>query len=119
MTKTSEWLAAYVRAWETKEPDDVRALFTDDAEYWYRPNDKEPVRGIDAIIASWQEPEPSVPEHDLRVLIENGELGIITGDVNYPGHEHYTNMWEVWFAPDGRAKKFVEWWMLPRTPAGE
>ncbi|WP_084102458.1 nuclear transport factor 2 family protein [Demequina sp. NBRC 110051] len=114
MTRTSEWLAGYVRAWETKSDEDVRAIFTDDAEYWFRPNDKEPVRGIDAIIATWKEPEPSEPEHDLRVLIENDTLGIITGSVTYPGHEHYTNMWEVWFASDGRAQKFVEWWMLPR-----
>ncbi|WP_143340685.1 nuclear transport factor 2 family protein [Demequina sp. NBRC 110057] len=114
MTQTSEWLEAYVRAWETKAEGDIRAIFTDDAEYWFRPNDAEPVRGIDAMIESWREPEPTEPVHDLAVLIENDELGIIKGTVSYPGHADYTNLWEVWFASDGRARKFVEWWMLPR-----
>jgi hypothetical protein len=114
MTKTSDWLAGYIRAWETKDPADVRAIFTDDAEYWYRPNDAEPVRGIDAIIEAWGEPEPTEPVHDLSVLIENDELGIVTGTVDYPGHQTYTNLWEVWLAPDGRARKFVEWFMTPR-----
>ena len=115
MTKTSDWLAGYIKAWETKDPADVRAIFTDDAEYWYRPNDPAPVTGIDAIIEAWVEPEPTTPVHDLAVLIENDELGVVKGTVDYPGHETYTNMWEIWFAPDGRARRFVEWYMTPRA----
>ncbi|SEJ63246.1 nuclear transport factor 2 family protein [Demequina mangrovi] len=115
MTCTNDWLAGYLKAWETKAEDDVRALFTDDAEYWFRPNDPEPVRGIDAIVEAWQEPEPGVPVPRLAVLIENERLGIIKGSVDYPGHETYTNLWEVWFAPDGRALRFVEWYMTPRA----
>ncbi|GAA2997790.1 nuclear transport factor 2 family protein [Microbacterium aurantiacum] len=114
MTTASDWLNGYIRAWESQSDDDVRALFTDDAEYWLRPDDDDPVIGIDAILEMWREPEPSEPVHDLAVLIEDDRLGIITGTVDYPGHETYSNMWEVWFAPDGRAKKFVEWFMTPR-----
>ncbi|MBN9200529.1 nuclear transport factor 2 family protein [Microbacterium aurantiacum] len=114
MTTASDWLNGYIRAWESQSDDDVRALFTDDAEYWFRPDDDDPVIGIDAILEMWREPEPSEPVHDLAVLIEDDRLGIITGTVDYPGHETYSNMWEVWFAPDGRAKKFVEWFMTPR-----
>jgi hypothetical protein len=73
------------------------------------------VIGVDAIVEMWRDPEPSDPQHDLRVLIENDELAIITGSVVYPGHQSYSNMWEVWFADDGRAKKFVEWFMTPRS----
>ncbi len=118
MTRASDWLDGYIKAWETKADDDVRAIFTDDAEYWFRPNDEEPVRGIDAILESWKEPEPGVPVHDLAVLIENDELGIVKGTVDYPGDERYTNLWEVWFAPDGRAVRFVEWYMTPRAADG-
>jgi hypothetical protein len=32
----------------------------------------------------------------------------------YPGGRRYSNIWEVWFAPDGRAQRFVEWFMTPR-----
>ncbi len=114
MTKTSDWLAGYIKAWESKDPADVRAIFTDDAEYWYRPDDPSPVKGIDAIVEAWGEPEPTQPVHDLAVLIENDELGVVKGTVEYPGHETYTNMWEIWFAPDGRARRFVEWFMTPQ-----
>lgn len=94
----------------------MRAIFTDDAEYWFRPNDPEPTRGIDAIVMMWGEPESPDPQHDLRVLIEDDELGIITGTIVYPGHESYANLWEVHLAPDGRAHRFVEWYMTPRRP---
>ena len=108
----------YDKAWRSKDADDVRAIFTEDAEYWFRPNDPEPERGIDAIVAMWGDDEPTEPDYDLSVLIENDELGIITGRVDYPGHQSYANMWEVHFAPDGRARKFVEWFMTPRKAEG-
>lgn len=114
MSQTSEWLDGYLRAWRSKADDDVRALFTDDAEYCFRPNDPDPARGIDAIIEMWGEDEPAQPEVDLEVLVENDDVGIITGRVNYPGHQSYSNLWEVHFASDGRAKRFVEWFMAPR-----
>jgi hypothetical protein len=115
MTRTRDWLAGYEKAWRSKDPDDIRALFTEEAEYWFRPNDPEPARGIDEIIRVWQEDEPADPVWELGVLIEDAGLGIIRGWVDYPGHQKYTNLWEVHFAVDGRAFKFVEWFM---TPAG-
>lgn len=111
MTPGERWLAGYVRAWATKDEADIRAIFTDDAEYLYSPYEVEPVRGIDAIVASWQEPEPEGPTHDLRVLIEDETLAIITGTVDYTEHGHFSNLWEVHLAPDGRARRFVEWFM--------
>jgi len=114
MSQTSEWLDGYIRAWRSKDADDVRAIFTDDAEYWFRPDDPDPVRGIDAILEMWGEDEPDDPEIDLDVLIENERVGIIKGSVDYPGHQRYSNIWEVYFADDGRAERFVEWFMTPR-----
>ncbi|MDF2492045.1 MAG: hypothetical protein K0Q58_623 [Microbacterium sp.] len=118
MSRTSDWLNGYLRAWASKDPDDVRAIFAEDGEYWFRPDDPEPVRGLDAIVRMWQdEEEPTSPVHDLRVLVEDDEVGIVTGQVDYPGHQLYLNMWEVHFAPDGRAARFVEWFMTPRESA--
>jgi ketosteroid isomerase-like protein len=114
MSRTRTWLDGYRRAWASKDPDDVRVLFTDDAEYWFRPDDPEPVRGIEAIVEAWADPEPTEAVHDLDVLIEDDRLGIVTGRVDYPGHESYLNLWEVHLAPDGRAQRFVEWFMTPR-----
>jgi hypothetical protein len=117
MSRTRTWLDGYITAWMTKDPADVRTVFTDDAEYWFRPDDPEPARGIDAILEAWMEPEPAEPEYALDVLVEDERIGIVKGTVDYPGHETYTNLWEVHFAPDGRAQKFVEWFMTPRKRA--
>ena len=48
------WLDAYVRAWETYDPQAIGDLFSKDAVYHYDPFG-EPVRGRDAIVASWME----------------------------------------------------------------
>ncbi|MFF2632774.1 nuclear transport factor 2 family protein [Microbacterium sp. NPDC058021] len=116
MSRTRTWLDGYTAAWKSEHPDDVRALFTEDAEYWFRPDDAEPARGIDAILDAWPESDGADPRHDLSVLIENDRLGIISGSIDYPGDTSYVNLWEVHFAPDGRAKKFVEWFMPRHKP---
>src|SRR5829696_9986052 len=117
MTQATQWLSGYEKAWRTKHPDDLRAIFTDDAEYWFRPDDPDPVRGIDGIIEMWVEPEPTEPVYELEVLIEDDRLAIVKGHVDYPGHQRYENLWEVHFAPGGRAQRFVEWFMVPREAA--
>jgi hypothetical protein len=114
MTRAQDWLDGYIRAWTSYDEADVRAIFTDDAEYWFRPDDPEPARGIDAILAMWNSDQGDEPEHALEVLIEDERLAIIKGHVVYPGGRRYSNIWEVWFAPDGRAQRFVEWFMTPR-----
>ena len=82
MSKTRSWLDGYVRAWKSKNPADVRAIFTDDAEYWFRPDDDSPVRGIDAIVRMWaEESEPTEPVIDLDVLVEDEHVGVVTGSV--------------------------------------
>ncbi|WP_396656963.1 nuclear transport factor 2 family protein [Microbacterium sp.] len=117
MSKTREWLDGYVRAWKSKDPADVRAIFTDDAEYWFRPDSADPVRGIDAIVRMWaEEEEPAEPAFELDVLVEDENVGVVTGWVDYPGHQLYRNMWEVHFGEDGRARRFVEWYMTPHDP---
>ncbi|WP_345750972.1 nuclear transport factor 2 family protein [Microbacterium rhizophilus] len=113
MTRAQDWLDGYIRAWRSYDEADVRAIFADDAEYWFRPNDPQPTRGIDAILEMWDSDRDDDPQHELEVLIEDDRLAIIKGHVSYDD-KHYSNIWEVWFAPDGRAQKFVEWWMLPR-----
>jgi hypothetical protein len=110
MSRTQNWLDGYIRAWRSKDAEDIRAIFTDDAEYFFHPDEPDPAKGIDAIIAMWGD-EPAEPQFDLRVLIEDDRLGIVTGWVDYPGLKSFSNLWEVWFAHDGRAERFVEWYV--------
>lgn len=111
MTRTSDWLDGYLRAWRTKDAADVRAIFTDDAEYFFHPYERDPVRGIDAIITAWQEPERTEAVADLAVLVEDARIGIVRGTVDYPGYASYVILWEVHLADDGRAERFVEWYL--------
>jgi ketosteroid isomerase-like protein len=114
----AEWGAAYVRAWETNDPADIGALFTDDAVYEYRPDDPEAAHGRDAIVASWLESrdEPGTWAFDWRLLVDTPELVIITGRTEYPAEKDYDNLWVIRLAPDGRATHFTEWYMArPRT----
>ena len=48
----ARWLDAYIEAWRTYDPAQIGSLFADDAEYRYHPWN-EPLRGRDAIVASW------------------------------------------------------------------
>lgn len=112
MSHTEEWLDGYFRAWRSKNADDVHAIFTEDAEYWFQPDDPGPVRGLDAIVSMWAESkEPTEPVFEFAVLIEDEHLGIAKGWVDYPGHQRYSNLWEIRFGDDGRATRFVEWYM--------
>lgn len=110
MTHAQNWLQGYEKAWRTKDADDIRALFTEEAEYWTSPDDPAPLRGIDEIVPWWQQDEPAEPIWQLGVLIADAGLAIIRGWVDYPGHKKYVNLWEVHFAIDGRAFMFVEWY---------
>jgi hypothetical protein len=48
------WLDGYSRAWKTYDPEQIGELFSEDAVYFDNPFD-EPVRGREAIVASWLE----------------------------------------------------------------
>ncbi|HLU64351.1 MAG TPA: nuclear transport factor 2 family protein [Protaetiibacter sp.] len=78
-----QWVSRYRTAWESNDPDDIRALFTPDAEYFTGPSEQ-PWRGHDGIVAQW---------------LENADR---------PGQ---TSCEFVELDPDGRARRFTEWYM--------
>jgi uncharacterized protein (TIGR02246 family) len=47
--RVATWIDGYVRAWNTNDPDDIRALFTPDAGYYTEPF-RPPWRGRDQIV---------------------------------------------------------------------
>jgi ketosteroid isomerase-like protein len=108
------WVAGYLRAWDSNEPDDVRALFAPDAEYRFEPWE-EPVTGHDEIVAEWRERADAPGDHrfESEVLAVDGDLGVVRGHTDYTDGRVYENLWLIRFADDGRARSFTEWYMAP------
>lgn len=106
------WIAAYRVAWETNEPGDVRALFTDDAVYHPRPS-VPAWRGQDEIVERWLEvrDEPGDVEFTWRPLAEGPDLAVVQCVSAYRSGAVYDNLFVVRFAEDGRATEFTDWWI--------
>ena len=116
------WLRAYVRAWETYDPDLVGGLFSEDATYSYFPFD-EPIRGRVAIVASWLEGKdpPGTYAASYVPIAIDGSLAVAQGRSRYfkdPSRRElvreYDNIFVIEFDDNGRCRSFREWYMRPR-----
>ena len=114
MTSTLEsWMAGYRAAWESNDPQQISALFTEDAEYRTEPY-AAPWVGHDGIVTGWLDhrDEPGAATFDWSPLVESAELNIVEGTTVYLGRDTvYSNLWVIRLAEDGRAHHFTEWWM--------
>jgi len=111
------WLDGYRQAWKSDDPDQIGALFTEDATYAPSPF-REAWRGREAIVANWIERGDSKNpwQFESELLAVEGETGVVRGLTTYPAHDDepepvYSNIWFVSLAPDGRARSFAEWWV--------
>lgn len=115
------WIEAYRQAWRTDAPDDIAALFTDDATYKPYPWPREAAgwEGRERIVANWIDRGDSRIgwRFDHRILAVEGDTAVIEGWTYYDRgegeawDEAYANIWLVRFADDGRAHRFTEWWV--------
>ncbi|MET9338293.1 MULTISPECIES: YybH family protein [unclassified Nonomuraea] len=111
MTHLASWMDAYIRAWHTNDPDDIGALFADDAVYFTEPY-AEPWRGKDAIVTRWLERKdtdgPAAFEYEPVAVTE--EVAVVKGVTTYPDTA-FSNLWLVRLDAGGRCTEFVEYWM--------
>jgi ketosteroid isomerase-like protein len=125
------WLDRYVRAWETYDAAEIRGLFSEDAEYRYRPWD-DPEKGLDTIVDSWLNPggpasqrdQPGTWKAHYEPYVVEGERAVAIGETSYYSdatqqtlERHYFNIWQLEFDADGRCRSFVEWFMQRKKPA--
>lgn len=116
------WLDRYVAAWKSYDPQAIAALFSEDATYRYHPED-DPVRGRDAIVASWLDERDQPGEYDARyeplaIDPSNGShvargwsrYFTSTGDLK----DEYWNIYLVTFDEAAQATSFTEWWIRDR-----
>jgi uncharacterized protein (TIGR02246 family) len=119
LSQVSAWIDGYVRAWNSNDPPDIAALFTEDAEYYTAPF-RPPWRGRDEIVSGWLErrDEPGETTFTWSPLVVTDEVAIIQGQTTYPA-ETFSNLWVIRLVNDGRCREFTEWWMeQPASPTG-
>jgi uncharacterized protein (TIGR02246 family) len=116
------WLDGYSQAWKTYDPEQIGALFSEDAVYFYNPFD-EPVRGREAIVASWLEErdEAGTYEGRYRPVLVAGDVAVARGysrylDTNGTLAEEYDNLFLLRFDADGRCAEYREWYMRKPKP---
>jgi hypothetical protein len=108
------WMEKYIAAWASNEPDDIRELFTEEAVYATRPQDKDPWRGREQIVDRWLTARDDADEwtFDWTLLGTDGGLAFVQGFTHYLGDRpSYDNLWVIRLEPDGRASEFTEWFM--------
>jgi hypothetical protein len=123
------WLDAYSHAWETYDPADVAALFSERAAYRWHPAD-EPVVGRDEIVRAWIAPEGNESSRDetgtykgeYHPYAVDGNKAVAIGTSTYwtdasrsKVDRLYYNSWLLEFDDDGRCSSFTEYWMSPRN----
>jgi ketosteroid isomerase-like protein len=111
--RVTDWIDGYVRAWNSNDPQDIGALFIDDATYRTEPF-AEPWRGRAEIVERWLErkDEPGNSEFAWKPLAAAGDLAIVEGTTRYREPPHtYSNLWVIRLDADGRCREFTEWWM--------
>ena len=118
------WLDGYSQAWGTYDPEQIGALFSIDAVYFYDPF-SEPVRGREAIVADWIKDcdDAGTYEGSYRPVLVAGDQAVARGysryfDTNGAVHREYDNLFLLRFDAAGRCAEFREWYMRKPKPEG-
>jgi uncharacterized protein (TIGR02246 family) len=117
------WIEAYVRAWETNDPQGIGDLFAEDARYYTHPF-RDPWTGREAITRHWTEhPDPPGSwKADYRAVAVTGNTGVVRGKTSYFKKDgsietEFANIYE--FDDEGRVTEFTEWFMESNPPGRE
>jgi hypothetical protein len=116
-----DWLDRYVEAWKTYDPERIGALFSEDAEYRYAPED-EPVRGRAAIVADWlaERDDPGTYDARYEPLTSGDGYHFAHGTTSYFDAsrnltDKYWNLYVCRFNEAGECTEFTEYWMQGRA----
>jgi ketosteroid isomerase-like protein len=125
------WLADYVEAWKTYDPERIAALFSEDIAYRYHPYD-DAIEGRDEVVKAWREEgdhpeagtrdETGTFEAAYRAMAVDGDVAVATGISSYrdspdgPVARVYDNCFVMQFDSEGRCREFTEWFMQRKSP---
>jgi len=124
MAGVQRWLDAYVAAWRSYDPGEIKALFAEDAIYRSLPYD-EPLRGREAIAKAWiaDTDPPDSWTADYKAAAVTGEVGVGQGITRYRAgagrpEREYANIFLFRFDEQGRCREYTEWWIKGPTSPG-
>jgi ketosteroid isomerase-like protein len=119
--RVARWLADYVEAWRSYDPEAIGTLFAEDALYRYHPWDEPTpshVRGRDAIVASWLEEQdlPGSWAAEYRPSLVHDDRAVAVGWSRYLAADgsvesEYYNVFFLTFDDEGRCRDFTEVYM--------
>ena len=117
----TKWLQDYVAAWKSYDTEAIGARFSENATYRYNPFD-EPLRGREAIIASWLEDRdtPNTYIAEYKPIAINGDTAVSQGRSLYfeadgkTLDKQYDNIFMMRFDDAGHCAEFCEWYVEPR-----
>ena len=118
------WLDRYVAAWKSYDAEAIGDLFTEDATYASGPFD-EPVRGREAIVASWlEEPdEPGTYDGRYEPIAVDGDVAVANGRSRYFEADgatlasEFDKIFVLELDAAGRCAEYREWYI--ERPTGE
>jgi hypothetical protein len=128
--EVDRWLAGYVSAWKSYDPDEIGALFSEGVEYRYHPYD-EPVHGRDAVVEAWlgesnhegasSRDAEGTYDGSYRAVAVDGDVAVATGESICPKERGgpvvaWDNCFVMRFDADGRCREFTEWFMERPKP---
>ena len=129
--EVDRWLADYVSAWKSYDPNAIGALFSEDVEYRYHPYD-EPVHGRDAVVEAWlgESDHEGASSRDAegtydasyRAVAVDGDVAVATGESLYsekpggPVVQAWDNCFVMRFDADGRCREFTEYFAERPSP---
>ena len=110
----TRWIEGYRAAAASDDPEQIKALFAEDAEYWDGPFG-EPWRGHDEIVRKWTESSdrPYEWDFDFEVFAVDGSCAVAQIEYRYksPQAATYRNVWLIDLDDEGRARLFKDYWI--------
>ena len=115
-----QWLGAYRRAWEERDPDAAARLFTEDGSYAWGPFE-EPMRGRRVIWERWAD----VTRHQRDVHFGSEMLGVVEAGAvarwrcSFAMNDvrvELEGIFLIALTADGECREFREWWNERTTP---
>lgn len=111
-TRAKLWVEGYVRAWHSNKPEDIAAIFAEDADAHERPYATD-CDGLREIIELWHERATwdgtDKWTFEWEIVAINGDTFVVTGTGCYAALGDFNNLWVVTLDAAGRASSFRMW----------